>query len=407
MIALGALSLRGGFQFQNYVKSELLKQPPNFAPFVSIIAPCRGIDDGLRENLGALFCQNFPNYEIIFVVDNEKDAAFSVIENVRNDFADSSNVTSKIIVAGKAENCGQKVHNLREAVLQVDAKSRVFAFVDSDARPNKNWLRHLIAPLIDENIGASTGYRWFVSKNFDLCGQFRSVWNASIASALGADINKNFCWGGATAIRRETFEKLDVREKWRGAVSDDFALTNALQTVKMPIYFVPQCLTASLDSCSFVEMIEFTTRQMKITRVYKPEFWKASFIGSILFTTTFFSGVLIVITRAVYGLQFWFELVLIAIIFALGAAKSLIRLNAVKTALPEYKNEIDASAFWHFSLWTFTPILYFCNGLSAAFSRKILWRGILYEMQSPTETIIYDSNSHHKVHDTRDNSTSL
>jgi len=34
----------------------------------------------------------------------------------------------------------------------------------------------------------------------------RAVWNAAIASALGADEQKNFCWGGSTAIRRSTFE---------------------------------------------------------------------------------------------------------------------------------------------------------------------------------------------------------
>ena len=38
----------------------------------------------------------------------------------------------------------------------------VLVFVDSDARPEKSWLKKLVAPLADETLGASTGYRWFL-----------------------------------------------------------------------------------------------------------------------------------------------------------------------------------------------------------------------------------------------------
>ena len=80
----------------------------------------------------------------------------------------------------------------------------------------------------DESIGAAaTGYPWFVAQG-RFTAHLRSVWNASIASALGAQRDKNFCWGGSTAIRRETFERLRVSKCWRGTVSDDFTLTRVL-----------------------------------------------------------------------------------------------------------------------------------------------------------------------------------
>src|SRR6185295_17275083 len=118
------------------------------------IAPCRGLEAGLRENLSALFQQDYPRYEIIFVTDRTDDFSVSVVEEVRRVEAASVRVSSRIVIAGDAVGCGQKVHNLRGAVSKVDPQSQVLVFVDTDARPESNWLRSLVAPLADESLGA-------------------------------------------------------------------------------------------------------------------------------------------------------------------------------------------------------------------------------------------------------------
>ncbi|MGH9882884.1 MAG: glycosyltransferase [Pyrinomonadaceae bacterium] len=238
VVWLGVLSLRGGFRFENYLKNESEKDPPDFTPFVSVIAPCRGLDQGFNENISALFQQQYPAYEILFVTDRADDGSVAAIEKI---LSLQQNVSARLIVAGEATDSGQKVHNLRVATGQIASNSEVLVFVDSDARPDADWLRSLVAPLANTGLGAATGYRWFVPVNGALAGYLRSVWNASIASALGQDTGKNFCWGGSTAIRRTVFEKLGVRERWIGTVSDDFTVTRILQEAKLPIHFVPAC----------------------------------------------------------------------------------------------------------------------------------------------------------------------
>ena len=387
---LGVLSLRGGVRYLQYFRQEIAKPKSDFQPFASIIAPCCGIDEGLRENLRALFEQNYPVYEIVFVVADARDASVATIEILRREFADK--ISSKIIVAGKAVDSGQKVHNLRHAVQKVSLDSRIFAFVDSDARPVENWLRDLIAPLIDENIGAATGYRWFIGKRRNLATELRAAWNASIASALGANLRGNFCWGGATAIRRETFEQIQMFDEWRGTLSDDFAMMRVLRRHNLPIYFVPQCLTVSIEDCTWRELFEFSTRQMKITRVYAAHFWKASLIGSALFTLVFFGNILLANYLAFAGSSFWLPFGFAFLIFALGAAKAHVRLAALKLALPDYRKELNQSWLAQISLWCLTPPLYFYNCLAAAFSRTIRWRGTEYYLKSPTETVIINQS---------------
>ncbi|MGA9995578.1 MAG: glycosyltransferase [Pyrinomonadaceae bacterium] len=391
VVWLGIKSLQGGVRFLSYVHSETQKELPAFTPFASIIAPCRGLDQGLRENLGALFVQDYPAYEIIFVTEDAHDPALVVIEELRKAFAGKKEMIARVVHAGRATESGQKVHNLIAAVGEASEISNVFVFVDTDARPQAHWLRALVAPLADERMGAATGYRWFVPVNGGLASHLRAVWNASIASALGERGDRNFCWGGSTAIRRATFEKLNMRERWRGTLSDDFTMMRVLRKENLPIHFVPQCLTPSLEDCTIRELFEFTTRQLKITRVYAPGFWKAILTGSLLFTLIFFGGLALVITRAALGLSYLLPLALLVIIFALGAAKAYIRLLAVSLPLSSYRAELRKGLLAHLFLWPVASALYLYNALCAAFSRRIVWRGIAYELKSPTETVIISS----------------
>lgn len=388
LIVLGWQSLRGGIFYRRFFRRELARPKSIFTPFCSIIAPCRGLDEDLRVNLAALFRQDYPRYEIVFVVDDARDAAAAIIENLIAEYANVA--AARIVVAGKATGESQKVHNLRRAVLEVTDESAAFVFVDSDARPNENWLRHLIAPLEDEAVGGATGYRWFISKKPNFAAELRSVWNASIASALGANTKKNFCWGGGLAMRRATFERLQVRENWRGTLSDDFAVTAMMKAAGLPIYFVPQALTATVESCNFSEFLEFSTRQMKITRVYAAPLWKASLIGSFVFSTVFWTGTILVFFVA--GGHFRLTLAAVSTIFALGALKSYVRLQAVKTVLPDYGKQLNRQFPAHLTLWTLTPFIYFYNCAAALFSRRIIWRGIEYELKSATETVILSTN---------------
>ncbi|MBD0370897.1 MAG: glycosyltransferase family 2 protein [Pyrinomonadaceae bacterium] len=388
LIFLGLLSLRGGFYYLAHFRRELSKEEGDYAPRVTVIAPCRGLDQGLRENISALFEQDYPSFEIIFVSDREEDPALLVVEEVRRKFSGAGPAESRIIIAGQARACGQKVHNLLAAVREAHTSSEVFVFVDTDARPFKGWLRALVRPLSDETLGAATGYRWFVPVRGGFSSRMRSVWNASIASALGASRDKNFCWGGSTAIRRETFERVGMIERWHGALSDDFAVTRALQALHLPIHFVPACLTASLEDCSFRELLEFTTRQMKITRVYAAHLWKAVLLSGLVFVPIFFGGIAIVAVRAALGLSYAWPLALLAIIYGLGVWKAWLRWRAVKLVLVGHDSLLRRDAFAQLFLWPLSTLLFLYNAMAASLSRSINWRGITYELRSPTETII-------------------
>jgi ceramide glucosyltransferase len=387
LVYMSYKSFRGGLDYFKYFKSELGKPLVSRTPFATVIVPCKGLDEGLEDNLAALLVQEYPDYEVVFVVDSDHDEAMNVLETISTQLSAKTH-QAKIVVAPRSTESSQKVENLREAVLHVAEASEVFVFVDSDTRPQKNFLRHLVAPLENESIGAATGYRWFVSKRPTFGSEIRSVWNASIASALGPNLKSNFCWGGSMAIRREIFERVNMREKWRGTLSDDFAVTRALKEAGLDIYFVPQALTASIGNSSLLEAMEFTNRQMKITRVYSPDLWLLSYLGSAVFNAVMIAAFLIVIFSDRNDLKVAVALLVLAAVSVFSIGKSELRLRAVELVLAERWPQVKRQWLAQNTLWLLTPCLFLINCVAATISRRMTWRGIRYELKSPTETVI-------------------
>ncbi len=387
-------SFLGGVAYLSYFRSQLAKPFSGFTPFATVIAPCKGLDEGLRENLSALLELDYPEYEVIFVVDDENDPAVSVITELKQDVQDELDGKNeietsakhrvypvKIVFAAKSTDSSQKVENIREAVKNADPRSEAFVFVDSDSRPQKQWLRNLVAPL-EYDKGVATGYRWFLSKRPTLASEMRSAWNASIASALGPNLKSNFCWGGSMAIRREVWERLNLSERLRGTLSDDFTVTRAMKDAKLDIVFVPQALTPSIENCSFRELFEFTTRQMKITRVYATPLWMLSFFGSALFCGVMLSAFLIVVLSRSNAWLVWAAIATLTVVSALSVGKAWLRLRAVTLVIPTATRQTLSQL----TLWLLAPAVFLINCICALFSRTIDWRGVRYRLISPTQT---------------------
>ena len=155
-IALGVYSLWKGFAWVTMVRKRLTSQAGFYTPLAALICPCKGNERGLEENLLALTRFDYPNYEVYFALATSLDPAVKIIERVKA----VSQRPVHILIAGPAEDCGEKVFSLQRTVEGLPEKFEVLVFTDSDIRLARGWLTKLIAPLQDIRIGATTGYRW-------------------------------------------------------------------------------------------------------------------------------------------------------------------------------------------------------------------------------------------------------
>jgi cellulose synthase/poly-beta-1,6-N-acetylglucosamine synthase-like glycosyltransferase len=384
-IALGIYSLWDGYEWLRVVRGRLSTHAGFYSPMAALICPCKGAEPGLEDNLMSLTRFEYANYEIFFTLATSLDPALKIVERVKA----ASPRPVHIVIAGPPENCGEKVHNLRRAVEGLTENLEVIVFTDSDVRVPKGWLTKLIAPLQDPRIGATTAYRWILPSRAIGSGGFASAmasaWNASVATMLGRP-RENFCWGGGTAIRRSTFNDVGVLDAWEGAISDDFALTHALEAAGKPIVFCPECLAATLHPWTGTSLLEFTNRQILITRVYAPKRWgmgMAAHLGYVI--TMLFAAIVIVLQMA--GGDPWMNLALVAFVVPfLAVIKGVLRTIAVTEMLPEWKAQLAQWSWVWTALAPVVPFLFAWNFVSSLLSRRMRWRNVRYELVSPTIT---------------------
>ena len=385
-IALGFYSLWEGYRWAHMVRQRLSSHAGFYTPLVAVICPCKGTEPGLEENLMALAHFDYPNYEVYFSLATSLDPALKIIERVK---ATSERV--RIVIAGPPEDRGEKVHNLLRAVEAVPERFEVFVFTDSDARLPRAWLGKLVLPLHDPRIGASTTYRWVMPSGKFGTGAFASAlastWNAAVATMLGR-ARENFCWGGGTAIRRKTFDAVHVPAAWSGAVSDDLAMTCALEEAGKPITFCPECLAPTLHPWTGSDLLEFTNRQIVITRVYSPRRWALGAAAHWSYSLTLVYAAISILVAMMAG-DPWMQLLLMALVIPLLAAtKGAMRTMAVGDLLPAWKAQLHEWSWVWAVLAPVVPFLFSWNFVISLLTRRIRWRNIRYELVSPSVTHI-------------------
>jgi len=382
-ILLGVYLIWQAVQWLGYVRRQLHTDPGFYAPRVALLCPCKGIEPGLERNLLSLTEFERQNYEIFFILASGSDPARSIVERV----AKTSRAKAHVLIAGSPVNSGEKVNNLRVAVEQIAPDFEVLVFADSDGRPGKSWLHHLVAPLGDVRIGATTTMRWLIPNRTNLPTALLAAWNAPIVTML-SEKGRNFCWGGGTAIRRSIFEQIGVMEEWRNSVSDDYSLTRALENNHRSIMFIPECLTLSYIETDFPGLFEFTNRQILITRVYADKVWLPAAVTHLLYCLTLLFGALLIVAD-IFDQRPSFHIATLTFLpVLLSAIRSSIRLLGVTEVLPAARSQIMGQSWIYILLTVFIPFLYLANFVNSLITRKICWRGMAYELISPQQTRI-------------------
>ena len=380
-IAVGLFLLWRGIQWLAYVRRRLKTDPGFYAPRTAVICPCRGVEPGLERNLVSLCEFDHQNYEIFLVLASESDHAYSIVKRV----AASSKVKVNIVIAGKPEKCSEKVNNLRVAVEQLPVEFEALVFTDSDGRPGRSWLHRLVAPLSDSRIGATTTMRWFIPNQSDLPTALLAAWNAAVVTMPGGHA-KNFCWGGGTAIRRALFEEMGMLDVWQHSFSDDYSLTMMIERTARQIVFLPECLTPSYVQTDFAGLLEFTTRQVRITRVYRPQMWVTALATHFLYCFTLLLGFLLAFELTLASRPAFHVTTLLVLTMLLAAIRGALRVVGVTEALPSLRSLVMSQAWIYILLPAMVPFLYLLNFFASLFGRRLKWRGIEYELISRDQT---------------------
>jgi cellulose synthase/poly-beta-1,6-N-acetylglucosamine synthase-like glycosyltransferase len=411
LLAQSAAGLFVAFNFLRHMRRSRSRPLNNFTPPVALIIPCKGLEADFESNVSSYLCQDYPYYQVIFTVASVDDPAYQALhtrlEKVSNNkqnkevetvgpqerspcygvSKDGQNggVQTALVVAGYSEMRGEKVHNLLQGLKAVEAKAEVLVFADIDARPGRDWLRSLVAPLQDPTVTVSTGAGWDLPGS-GFVSRLRAARNALYVTLLG-DHEHNLAAGVSMAVRTIDFKRLAVAERyWANVVTDDGALTRAVHEAGGRIRFEPRCVVACRGEAKFGEFLRWGNRQFIMVRVYRPGFWWAVAATCVFSLGT---GLLGLIMLALPSISTGQRLLIAGILlatFLLVMSRGLIHMIIAKELFPEEASSLRryGACYWQLSL--LVPWVLLINILASSVTRRIEWRGTHYELRGRNET---------------------
>jgi cellulose synthase/poly-beta-1,6-N-acetylglucosamine synthase-like glycosyltransferase len=400
----------------HYALTRYKKKRISYRPRTALIVPCKGLDSAFQQNISSFFNQDYENYLLWFVVADKTDPAYAPLCELKNRLNQTSKARDiQVLVAGPAQSCSQKNHNLLYCYQRIGSDVEVLAFADSDICVRSDWLSHIVHPLRYPKTGAASGYRWYVPKKNNLASLALSAVNAKIAQLLG-NTPFNQAWGGSMAIRVDVFNQLGIDKIWLTALSDDLSLSYAVKKARKKVVFVPACLVASYESTTWRELFEFGRRQFLITRVTTPHNWWFGLCSSLYSILGLWAGAALAIYAAtnhqlpfsnyhspITNYQLSIFVAVPVLFFTAQFIRAVLR-QKMADKLLNYEPQplcfakrssggalkaaciADLLFFW---LWS--PLMLVLI-LSSAFGRTICWRGIHYKLLSPTETIVLNKD---------------
>src|SRR5216684_2427319 len=205
-----------------FFRRERARQLPNYTPPVSVLKPVLGVDFGSHETFASFCRQEYPEYEILFAVNDDGDAAVPMVRQIIAEFPERK---IRLLVGAEHFGANRKVNKL--ARLAREAQNEVLVLTDGDVRVGPGYLREVVAPLADRQTGAVTSfYRGIAENNLGaeieavgassdfFAGVLMAGWTEGISFALGASI----------ATTKEWLGKMGGFEAIADTLADDYEL---------------------------------------------------------------------------------------------------------------------------------------------------------------------------------------
>jgi ceramide glucosyltransferase len=142
------------------VRSHLYRSPLNLGegnslpqtfPPISILKPLKGLDDNLFDNLASFCTQDYPEYEIIFSLQDHNDPAYKVAKKIKDRYPEKD---ISIIVERCDTGLNPKVNNLITAYRA--SKYEYVLISDSNVMVDKDYLKEIVKPMEDPDVGLVT-----------------------------------------------------------------------------------------------------------------------------------------------------------------------------------------------------------------------------------------------------------
>jgi len=350
-----------------FFSRERKKTLGSYTPPVSVLKPVRGVDFASYENFKSFCLQNYPEYEILFCVNDLDDAAVPLIRTLAEEFPQRS-----IRLLSNAAQIGsnRKVNNM--ALLAREAKYELLVQSDGDVRVGANYLREVAARFEQVETGVvSCFYRGVTQKN---------VWAEMEALGVATDFSAGvlvaawmegvtFALGASAATTKMWLHKIGGYETLANVLADDYEIGNRVAKAGGRVMLSREVVETMYPALTFGKFWQHQMRWARTVRLCRP----ASYVG-LLFTHGLpFAITGAVATRSAAG----------ALLFM--AAYVVLRLTMARTAgVWGLRDETARRKWWMLPL---RDLLQFAVWVGSFFSDRIVWGDAEFKLSKNGEMV--------------------
>ncbi len=240
----------------------------DFAPPVSNLKPIRGLDPDAYDNLASFCRQDYPEYEILFCVGDTDDPALPVIRKLVEDFPQCR---IRVLFGSGRSATNDKVAKLTRLVSE--AQHDVVVISDSDVRVRPDYLRTVVAPLADPQVGAVTCFyvptheTTFV-QNLQSVGMLADFY-AGVLVAWQLDGVK-FALGPTIATTRARLAGFGGYQAIENQPADDLLVGRLIADQGYRVELLPYCVSTVADYQSFGDLFHKRLRWIVVMRHMRP-----------------------------------------------------------------------------------------------------------------------------------------
>ena len=199
---------------------------PESAPPISILKPIHGLDRETYENYASFCNQDYPEFEILLCVGDERDATVPVIEKIIADFPQRS---IRLLIGSEPLGTSDKVNKLCRMVRE--ARHDTVIVSDSDVRVGPGFLRAVVRPFSDAKVGGVTClYRGLTDGGF--AADLEALGNSAdfapgvlVARLFGG---LDFMLGAVMATTKKLLAEIGGFESLADYFCDDYELGNRI-----------------------------------------------------------------------------------------------------------------------------------------------------------------------------------
>jgi len=239
----------------------------DFTPPVSCLKPIRGLDVEAYENYASFCRQDYPNYEILFCVD-EDDPAVPVLKKLVNDFPDRP---IRLLYGSGRDAINDKVARLVRLVSE--ARHDMLVITDGDVRVRPDYLRTVVGPFRDPKVGAATCF-YVSTQERTFIEQMQSIgmvsdFFAGLLVAWQLDGVK-FTLGQTIVATRRSIESFGGYQMIETRPADDLLVGRMIAEQGYEVKLLPFTVEAVADFESLGDLLYKRVRWMTVMRGMRP-----------------------------------------------------------------------------------------------------------------------------------------